>query len=70
MDGQFTGMMGQIQREEVHIGAPAGPTSARLTVMGFGKAVSSKGTVIISLKPSVLSQHFLLSRPFAGKSYL
>ncbi|XP_063876906.1 uncharacterized protein LOC135109457 [Scylla paramamosain] len=65
-NGSFTGMMGQLQREDADFGTMSGPTPDRFRVMDHVRAYPSDPVTVISLKPSLLPQHLAIIRPFAG----
>lgn len=66
-DGVFTGMMGQLQREEADFCTIAGPSPGRLKVIDYLRGYPSDFMTVVSLKPSVLPQHLSIIRPFTGK---
>ena len=63
----FSGMMGQLQREEVDFGTISGPTPERIAVMDHVRAYPSDLMTVISLKPSFLPQHLAIIRPLSGR---
>ena len=66
-NGVYTGMMGQLQREEVDLCTLCGITYERNQVIDHVQAYPSDPITVVSLKPSLLSPHFLLVRPFTGE---
>lgn len=66
-NGVFSGMMGQLQREEVDFCTEAAPTPERLTAIEYARGYPSDIMVVTSLKPSLLPQHLALVRPFSSK---
>ncbi|KAG0711350.1 Glutamate receptor ionotropic, delta-2 [Chionoecetes opilio] len=66
IDGNFTGMMGQLQREEVDLCTLCAITPERNQAINFLQVYPSDTITLVSLKPSYLSRHFLLVRPFTG----
>lgn len=65
-DGEFDGLMGQLQREEADFSTLTGPTPSRLKVIDYVHSYPPDLMTIASLKPSVLPQHMALIRPFTG----
>ncbi|KAK4324221.1 hypothetical protein Pmani_005061 [Petrolisthes manimaculis] len=63
-DGVFSGMMGDLQREEVDIGTPPTITAGRAKIIDFARAYPSVPLILTSLEPTVLPQHLALVRPF------
>ncbi|XP_069951438.1 glutamate receptor ionotropic, delta-1-like [Cherax quadricarinatus] len=66
-NGVFTGMMGQLQREETDFCAAAGPSPERLKVVEFLRGYPSDLMTVTSLKPSLLPENLSLMRPFTGE---
>ncbi|KAG0715392.1 hypothetical protein GWK47_012034 [Chionoecetes opilio] len=66
-NGSYTGMMGQLQREEVDFCTLCGITYERNLIIDHMHAYPSDPCTVVSLKPSRLRRHFLLVRPFPGK---
>nr|XP_053632774.1 uncharacterized protein LOC128688808 [Cherax quadricarinatus] len=66
-NGGFTGMVGQLQREETDLCLPMGPLSERVPVMEFQSAYKLDAITIVSLKPTLLPQHLSILRPFSRK---
>ncbi|KAG7162352.1 Glutamate receptor ionotropic, delta-1-like 12 [Homarus americanus] len=64
-DGNFTGMIGQLQREESDFCTIMAATRGRLKVVEFFRAYPSDLMVVTSLKPSLLPAHLSFIRPFA-----
>ncbi|XP_069951446.1 glutamate receptor-like [Cherax quadricarinatus] len=69
-NGQFTGIIGQLQREEIDIGAPMGPLSERIPAMEFLRAYEVDPLIIVSLKPTLLPQLLSLLKPFSRELWL
>nr|XP_053641768.1 glutamate receptor ionotropic, delta-2-like [Cherax quadricarinatus] len=69
-NGVFTGMMGQLQREETDFCTIAGPSPERLKVVEYLRGYPSDLMTLTSLKPSLLPQHLSLIRPFQGELWL
>ncbi|XP_069169880.1 uncharacterized protein [Procambarus clarkii] len=68
--GKFSGMMGQLQREEIDVCGPLAPHNERIKVMEFLSAYRADVMKIVSLKPTSLPQHLSPIRPFSGKLWL
>nr|XP_053641783.1 glutamate receptor ionotropic, delta-1-like [Cherax quadricarinatus] len=64
-NGSFTGMIGQLQREETDFSTIVAPTAGRLKVVEFLKAYPSDVMVITSLKPALLPAYLSIIRPFS-----
>nr|XP_045600621.1 glutamate receptor ionotropic, delta-1-like [Procambarus clarkii] len=69
-NGVFTGMMGQLQREETDLCAAAGPSPERLRVVDFLRGYPSDLMTLTSLKPSLLPKNLSLIRPFTGELWV
>lgn len=67
VNGSFTGMMGQLEREEVDYCTLCGMTDTRNRVIDHLQSYPADGITVVSLKPSLLPQHFLLVRPLTGE---
>ncbi|KAG7162414.1 Glutamate receptor ionotropic, delta-1-like 17 [Homarus americanus] len=65
-DGNFSGMIGQLQREETDFSTIVAPTTGRLKVVEYLRAYPSDVMAVTSLKPSLLPAHLSLIRPFSG----
>ncbi|XP_042233417.1 uncharacterized protein LOC121873784 [Homarus americanus] len=63
--GNFTGMIGQLQREESDFCTIVAPTPGRLKVTEFIRGYPADMLVVTSLKPTLLPAHLSLVRPFA-----
>lgn len=63
-NGVFSGMMGELQREEVDICTPPTITAGRARIIDFARAYPSVPLVLTSLEPTLLPQHLALVRPF------
>ncbi|XP_069951695.1 uncharacterized protein [Cherax quadricarinatus] len=70
VNGAFTGMMGQLQREETDLCSKAGPSPERLKVIEFLRGYPSEQMTVISLKPSLLPENLSFIRPFTGELWL
>ncbi|KAG7160232.1 Glutamate receptor ionotropic, delta-1-like 37, partial [Homarus americanus] len=70
INGSFTGMIGQLQREETDFCTIAGPSPERLKVVEYLRGYPSDLMTVTSLKPSLLPQHLSLIRPFEGELWL
>ncbi|XP_063885541.1 glutamate receptor ionotropic, delta-2-like [Scylla paramamosain] len=64
-DGHFTGMIGELQREEADLSTIVAPTPGRLKAIDFLRLYPSDMMVIVSLKPSLLPAHLAVIRPFS-----
>ncbi|XP_071544962.1 glutamate receptor ionotropic, delta-1-like [Panulirus ornatus] len=69
-DGVFTGMIGQLQREESDFSTIVAPTPGRLKVVDYLRAYPSDVMVVTSLKPALLPEYLALIRPFSGELWL
>nr|XP_053641767.1 uncharacterized protein LOC128695285 [Cherax quadricarinatus] len=69
-NGVFTGMMGQLQREETDFCTIAGPSPERLKVAEYLRGYPSDPMTVTSLKPSLLPENLSLIRPFTGELWL
>ncbi|KAK3868809.1 hypothetical protein Pcinc_025847 [Petrolisthes cinctipes] len=67
-DGNYNGMSGQLQREEVDFSFSLAPTPGRLRVMDFIRFMPPDAFVVTSLKPSFLPANLALVRPFSRTS--
>ncbi|XP_069189679.1 glutamate receptor ionotropic, kainate glr-3-like [Procambarus clarkii] len=65
--GRFSGMMGQLQREDADFCTMASMTTQRLTVMQLARAYESDILTLISLKPALLPEYLSFVRPFTGE---
>ncbi|XP_069169715.1 uncharacterized protein [Procambarus clarkii] len=65
--GKFSGMMGQLQREEIDVCGPLAPHNERIKVMEFLNMDKADMMKIVSLKPTSLPQYLSPIRPFSGK---
>ncbi|XP_071524235.1 glutamate receptor ionotropic, delta-1-like [Panulirus ornatus] len=68
--GVFTGMMGQLQREEADFCTIAGPSPERLEVVEYLRGYPSDLMTVTTLKPSLLPEHLSLIRAFEGELWL
>ncbi|XP_063876909.1 probable glutamate receptor [Scylla paramamosain] len=66
----FTGMIGQLQREESDLSTIVAPTPGRLKAVDYLRTYPSDPLTLTSLKPSVLPAHLSLVRPFANEVWL
>lgn len=62
----FTGMMGQLQREEADFSTASGPTPERQEKLQPIRAYPADSMRIVSLKPSPLPHNTALIRPFSS----
>ncbi|KAG7162358.1 Glutamate receptor-like 29, partial [Homarus americanus] len=69
-NGSYSGMMGQLQREETDFSTISGATAERLKVVEYLRGYPSDLVTVISLKPSLLPQYLSLTRPFEGELWL
>ncbi|KAG7157779.1 Glutamate receptor ionotropic, delta-1-like 35 [Homarus americanus] len=69
-DGKTTGMLRQLQREEIDIGGAMGSQTYRMEVALFLRAYKADVLSIVSLKPTLLPQHLSVIRPFSGELWL
>ncbi|XP_071537593.1 glutamate receptor ionotropic, delta-1-like [Panulirus ornatus] len=69
-DGIFTGMIGQLQREETDFTTIVAPTPGRLKVVEYLRGYPADMMVITSLKPALLPAHLALIRPFSGALWM
>nr|XP_045593535.1 uncharacterized protein LOC123755099 [Procambarus clarkii] len=69
-DGVFTGMMGQLQREETDFCTIAGPSPERLKVIEYLRGYPSDPMTVTSLKPTLLPENLSLIRPFSGELWV
>lgn len=65
-DGQYSGMVGELQREEAELCMILAPTSARFEVIDYLRLEPADTLVILSLKPTLLPAHLSLLRPFTS----
>ncbi|KAK4327295.1 hypothetical protein Pmani_002236 [Petrolisthes manimaculis] len=68
--GGFTGMIGQLEREESDLSTIVAPTPGRLKVVDYLRTYPSDPLILTSLKPAVLPAHLSLVRPFAGEVWI
>lgn len=66
----FTGMIGQLQREESDLSTIVAPTPGRLKVVDYLRTYPSDPLILTSLKPNVLPAHLSLVRPFTGEVFM
>ncbi|KAG7162406.1 Glutamate receptor ionotropic, NMDA 1-like 4, partial [Homarus americanus] len=69
-NGQYTGNIGKLQREEADFCTIVAPTRGRLQVSLFARLYQADKMVITSLKPTLLPAHLSLVRPFEGELWL
>lgn len=62
----FSGMMGQLQREEADFCTASGTTSERQEILQPIRIYPADPMRIVSLKPSPLPHNTALIRPFSG----
>ncbi|KAG7176420.1 Glutamate receptor-like 41, partial [Homarus americanus] len=65
-NGSFSGLVGNLEREETDCSTLMGPSPKRIKVIGFTRAYPSDQLIVISLKPTLLPQHLAIVRPFTG----
>nr|XP_045620074.1 ionotropic receptor 21a-like [Procambarus clarkii] len=68
--GNFSGMIGLLQREQKDFCTATGPTANRLRVVEYLRGYPSDPSTITSLKPSLLPKYLALIRPFEGKLWV
>lgn len=66
VNGSFIGMMGRLEKQEVDYCTLCGITPNRHKIIDHLPCHPSDPITVVSLKPSLLPQHFLLVRPFTG----
>ncbi|XP_069190837.1 glutamate receptor ionotropic, delta-1-like [Procambarus clarkii] len=66
INGSFTGMMGQLQREEADLCTIMAPTPGRLAIIDFSITYPADLITVVSLKPTLLPPHLALIKPFNG----
>ncbi|KAK8388089.1 hypothetical protein O3P69_020168 [Scylla paramamosain] len=69
-EGKFSGMMGQLQREESDVSTSAGPTPERNKYLEPIRAYPADPMKLVSLKPSPLPHSMALVRPFSGEVWV
>ncbi|KAG7162362.1 Ionotropic receptor 21a-like 10, partial [Homarus americanus] len=69
-NGIFSGMMGQLQREETDFCTESAPTPERLKAVEYARGYPSDIMIVTSLKPTLLPQYLSLVRPFAGDLWI
>ncbi|XP_045123990.1 glutamate [NMDA] receptor subunit 1-like [Portunus trituberculatus] len=69
-DGQYSGMVGELQREEVELCMILAPTAARFEVIDYLRLEPADTLVILSLKPTLLPAHLSLLRPFTTSLWI
>lgn len=67
LHGNYNGVVGQLQRQEVDFSTFLAITKSRIRVAQFVRTIEPDQISVISLKPLLLSQHLALVRPFTGK---
>ncbi|XP_050693469.1 glutamate receptor ionotropic, kainate 2-like [Eriocheir sinensis] len=67
VNSSFNGMMGRLEKEEVDYCTLCGITPNRNKIIDHLPLHPSDPITVVSLKPSFLSQHFLLVRPLTGR---
>ena len=63
-EGNFSGMVGQLQREEADFCTMSSQTPERLQAIRHARAYMPDILTLVSLKPSFLPQHLAIIRPF------
>ncbi|KAK3861468.1 hypothetical protein Pcinc_032575 [Petrolisthes cinctipes] len=66
-NGNYNGLMGQLQREEADLSSILALTLFRFKVADFVRICPTDKVTVISLKPTLLPQHLAIVRPFAGE---
>ncbi|KAK4317316.1 hypothetical protein Pmani_011580 [Petrolisthes manimaculis] len=66
-NGNYNGLMGQLQREEADLSSILALTLFRFKVADFVRICPTDKVTVISLKPTLLPQQLALVRPFAGE---
>ncbi|XP_063884806.1 probable glutamate receptor [Scylla paramamosain] len=69
-DGQYSGMVGELQREEAELCMILAPTAARFEVIDYLRLEPADTLVILSLKPTLLPAHLSLLRPFTTSLWI
>ncbi|XP_050714157.1 probable glutamate receptor [Eriocheir sinensis] len=64
-DGLYSGMVGELQREEAEVCMILAPTHDRLEVIDYLRLEPAETLVIVSLKPTLLPAYLSLLRPFS-----
>nr|XP_045600073.1 probable glutamate receptor [Procambarus clarkii] len=70
INGCFTGMIGQLQREEADFSTIVAATQGRLKVVKFLLSYPSDVMAITSLKPALLPAYLSIIRPFSGELWV
>ena len=65
-DGQYSGMVGELQREEAELCMLLAPTAPRFEVIDYLRLEPADTFVIVSLKPTLLPAHLSLLTPFTS----
>nr|XP_053641765.1 glutamate receptor ionotropic, delta-1-like [Cherax quadricarinatus] len=68
--GNFSGMIGELQREERDLSTIVAPTPARLRVVDYMSGYPSDPLTLTSLKPATLPPSLALLRPLTGELWL
>ncbi|XP_071536198.1 probable glutamate receptor [Panulirus ornatus] len=69
-NGEFNGMIGDLQREESDFCMIAAPTPERLQVIDYTKGYTPDVMIVLSLKPTLLPESLALIRPFLGEVWI
>ena len=64
--GNWTGLVGTLQRQEADFSTTITPTAARLLIMRHSKIYASDPFVLVSLKTQTIPQHMAIVKPFPG----
>ncbi|XP_045590487.2 glutamate receptor ionotropic, delta-1-like [Procambarus clarkii] len=68
--GNFSGMIGLLQREQIDFCTVTGPLANRLRVVEYLKCYPSDPFTVTSLKPTLLPKYLALVRPFEGELWV
>lgn len=66
-DGNFSGVLGILQREEADLGLPVGPQPGQGEVSQYSRIHISNGLCFVTLQPDFLPKHLVMLRPLEGK---
>ncbi|KAK3889333.1 hypothetical protein Pcinc_006650 [Petrolisthes cinctipes] len=65
-NGQYSGIVGQLQREEVDLCTLITISPERLRIMSHARAYPSDKFTVVSLKPALLPKYLSIVRPFSS----
>ncbi|XP_045118928.1 probable glutamate receptor isoform X2 [Portunus trituberculatus] len=68
--GNWTGLVGTLQRQEADFSTTITPTAARLLIMRHSKIYASDPFVIVSLKTQTKAEHMAIAKPFPGEVWV